>query len=96
MVDLQPFSAGDFEAAGVESELSEDRGMDVGHVVPVFDCAEVQLVRSPVPIPRLSPPPANQTANPNMWSRPLPPCEPGVQLNSVAETTIVLQTTTGQ
>mgnify|MGYP007063373232 CR=1 FL=1 len=27
---------------------------------------------------------------------PLPPCEPGVQPNSVAETTIVLQTTTGQ
>src|SRR5205809_854435 len=44
IVDLEAFAAGDLEPAGVEAELVEDRGVDVGDVVPVLDGVEAQFV----------------------------------------------------
>ena len=43
-VDLESFAAGDFEAAGVEAELVQHGGVDVGDVVPVLDGVEAELV----------------------------------------------------
>ena len=44
MIDLESFSAGDFEFAGIETELVKDCGVDVGDVVPVFDGVEADFV----------------------------------------------------
>src|SRR5207244_6535665 len=44
VVDLGPLAAGDLELVGVEAELVQDRGVDVGDVVPVRDGVEAQLV----------------------------------------------------
>ena len=44
VVDLEPFAAGDLELARVEAELVQDRGVDVGHVVAIFDGVEADLV----------------------------------------------------
>ena len=43
-VDLQPLVARDFEPPGVEAELVQDRGVDVGDVVAVLDGVEAELV----------------------------------------------------
>ena len=43
-IDVQPFAAGDFQSAVVEAELVEDRGVDVGDVVAVFDGVEAEFV----------------------------------------------------
>ena len=40
MINVETFAAGNFELAGVEAELMQDRGMDVGDVVPVLDGVE--------------------------------------------------------
>ena len=37
MIDLQSLSPRDVEASGIESHQMEQRGVDVGHVVGVFD-----------------------------------------------------------
>ena len=42
--DLQPLPAGDLEPVGVEPEQVQDRGVDVGDVVPVLDGVEAELV----------------------------------------------------
>ncbi len=44
MIDVETFAAGDFELAGVEPELLENGGVDVGHVVPILDGVESDLV----------------------------------------------------
>jgi len=43
-IDFEPLVAGDFEPAGVQAELMQDRGVDVGDVMAVFDGVEAQLV----------------------------------------------------
>ena len=44
MLDLQPLPAGDLEAVRVEAEQVQDRGVDVGDVVPVLHGVEAELV----------------------------------------------------
>ena len=44
VVDLQSFPPRHGELAGVEAELVEDGGVDVGDVVAVFDGVEAELV----------------------------------------------------
>ena len=44
MVDVEALAAGDFEAAGVEAELVQDRGVDVGDVVTILGGVEANLV----------------------------------------------------
>ena len=44
VVDVEALAAGDFEAAGVEAELVQDGGVDVGDVVPIFGGVEADLV----------------------------------------------------
>ena len=40
----EPLSAGDFQPARVEAELVQDRGVDVGDVMPVLDGVEAEFV----------------------------------------------------
>ena len=54
-VAFEAFAAGDFEAAWVEAELVQYGGVDVGHVVPVLDAVEPDLVRLPVDHAALDP-----------------------------------------
>ena len=51
-VDIKPLSAGDFQPAGIESELVKDSGVNIRHVVPIFDGMEAQLVGRAVNNPR--------------------------------------------
>jgi hypothetical protein len=44
VVDLEALLAGDLQAAGVEPQLVQDRGVDVGDVVAVLDGVEAELV----------------------------------------------------
>lgn len=44
-LDLQTLVAGHFEGAGVEAELGEDGGVDVGDVVAVFGGMEADFIR---------------------------------------------------
>ena len=44
VVDGEPLAAGDLELAGIEAHLMQDRGMDVGHVVRIFDGVEAQFI----------------------------------------------------
>ena len=44
MVDVEAFAAGDFQAAGIEPELLQDRGVDVGDVVAILDGVEADFV----------------------------------------------------
>ena len=44
MVDVEAFAAGDFQPARIEAELLQDRGVDVGDVVAIFDGVEADLV----------------------------------------------------
>ena len=55
MVDVESLPAGDFEASGVEAELMQDRGVDVGDVVSVLDGVEPDLVGRAVDKPTLDP-----------------------------------------
>ena len=48
VVDVEAFPAGDLELPGVEAELLEDGGVDVGDVVAVLDGVEADLVGRPV------------------------------------------------
>ena len=51
VVDVESLAAGDFQLAGVEAELLENRGMNVGHIVPVLDRMETNFVRRSVSDP---------------------------------------------
>src|SRR5688572_25772499 len=53
VVDLQPLAAGHREFPRVESELVEDRGVQVGNVVAVLDGVEADLVGRAVGEPAL-------------------------------------------
>ena len=55
VVDVEPLAAGDFEAAGVETELLQDRGVDVRDVVSVFDGVKADLIGRAVNDPALDP-----------------------------------------
>jgi hypothetical protein len=44
VVDVEALVAGDFEASGVEAELMEDGGVDIGDVVTVLDGVEAEFV----------------------------------------------------
>ena len=44
MINLQPLAAGDFQFAGVQAQLLQDRRMDVGDVVAVLDGVKADLV----------------------------------------------------
>ena len=44
VVNLEPFAAGDLERARVETKLVQNRRVDVGDVVPVFNGMEADLV----------------------------------------------------
>ena len=44
MVDGEAFAAGDLELVGIEAELFENRGVDVGDVVAILDGVEAELV----------------------------------------------------
>ena len=48
VVDVEALAAGDFEAAGVEAELVQDRGVDVSDVVAVLGGVEADLVSGPM------------------------------------------------
>lgn len=39
-VNFQPFVAGHNQFSGIETELMKDGGMQIGHVVPIFDRME--------------------------------------------------------
>ena len=43
-IDFQPLVAWNFEPARVEAELVQERGVDVGHVMTIFDGVEADLV----------------------------------------------------
>ena len=45
---FQAFVAGNFHAVTVESQLGENRGVDVGHVVRTFDRVKSELVSGTV------------------------------------------------
>jgi hypothetical protein len=44
VVDRQPLTAGHFQAMGIETELVQDRGMDVGHIVPILNRMKAELI----------------------------------------------------
>ncbi len=44
VVDVQPFAAGNFQLARIETELRQDRGVDVGHVVAVLHSVKADFV----------------------------------------------------
>lgn len=44
VVDVEPLEAGDLKLSGVEAELVQDGGVDVGDVVSVLDGVETELV----------------------------------------------------
>jgi len=44
-LDLQPFVSRYFEGAGVEAELGEDGGVDVGDIVAVLGGVETDFIR---------------------------------------------------
>ena len=45
---LQPLAAGNFQSPRIEPQLVQHRGVDVGHVVAVFDGEEAELIGRPV------------------------------------------------
>ncbi len=70
-IDLEPFLSGDFESFGVETELVQDGGVDVGDVVAILGGVEAEPSVAHMDDAPLIPPPAIQTENPNgWWSRP--------------------------
>ncbi len=44
VLDLQALPPGDFQAAGVEAEEVQHRGVDVGDIVAILDGVEAQLI----------------------------------------------------
>ena len=44
MVDFEAFAGGEFELVGVEAELVQDGGVDVGDVMAVFNGMEAEFV----------------------------------------------------
>ena len=44
MIDRQPFAAGDLQPVRIEPQQLEDRGVDIGDVMPVFHGVESQFV----------------------------------------------------
>ena len=43
-VDVQAFTAGDFQAATVESQKVQDGGMQVGYVVALAECMVAEFI----------------------------------------------------
>ena len=43
MVEILTFAAGDFEFAGTEAELPQDRGVDVGDIVTILNGVETDF-----------------------------------------------------
>jgi hypothetical protein len=48
MVDVEPFVGRQFELARVEPHLMQDRGVDIGHIVPIFNRVKADFVRRPM------------------------------------------------
>ena len=46
VIDFKPFATGDFESAGIESELVEDCRMDIGDIVTFFGRVETDFIGS--------------------------------------------------
>ena len=44
-VDFQTLLAGEFKATGINAKLMQQRRVDVGDVVPIFDGVESNLIR---------------------------------------------------
>ena len=44
MVDFKPFATGDFKSSRVESELLEDRRVNIRHIVPILRRVETDFV----------------------------------------------------
>ena len=64
VVNLQSLAPGDFQPPGIQPQLLQDGGMDVGDVVTVFDRMEPDFIGGPCTTPPLMPPPAIHTLNP--------------------------------
>jgi len=45
MVDVQAFASRYFQMAGIETQLLQDRGVDVGDIVPVLYGVETDFIR---------------------------------------------------
>lgn len=43
-INIEPFAAGDFQTASVQAQLLQNRGMNVGDIVAVFDGMETDLI----------------------------------------------------
>ena len=54
VIDFQAFATGNFELSRVEAKLFQNRGLDVSHVVTVFDSVESNLVGCPMHHPPAS------------------------------------------
>ena len=88
--DLQPLPAGDLEPVGVEAEEVQDRGVDVGDVMPVLDGVEAELVGRAVddaPLDAAAGHPDREAVVVVVAA--VGPLAHGVRPNSVAQTTIV-------
>ena len=48
VIDIQPLPSRHFQLARVQAQLLQNRGVEVGHVVPVLDGVETDLVRGAV------------------------------------------------
>src|SRR5688572_22243079 len=48
MVDLEPFATGDLEAVGVEAHKTQNRGVDIGYIMPVLHGVEPEFIRGTV------------------------------------------------
>ena len=44
-VEVESLAAGNFKSAGIETELAQDRGVNVGHVVAVFNGSGIRARR---------------------------------------------------
>ena len=44
VIHIEAFAGGEFEAAGIEAELVQDGGMDVGDVMAIFNGVEAEFV----------------------------------------------------
>ena len=47
-IDFEPLVARNFEFVGIKAQLVQDRSVQVGNVMAVFDSVEPQLVGSPM------------------------------------------------
>ena len=90
MFDIEAFASRDLEAAGIEAEELEDRGVDVGNIMTILDGVETQLVGGTVddaPLDSAAGQPHGEAVV--MVVAAVGPLAHGVRPNSVAQTTIV-------